>query len=151
MSRHNKSKRRSRPKSTAPQVPPRPPRRVDDRPETLNAPWHPFPLVELSVLIGIICIAVGYLTRDATHGRILIALGVVLASLAGLDTTAREHFAGYRSHTLVLALFPAVGTAAVAGMAKVPIPLIVPIMLGVFLAAFVGLRRVWEAKTRVPA
>jgi hypothetical protein len=124
---------------------------VEDRPDALNAPWHPFPLIELSVLIGIICIAVGFFTRDATHGRILIALGVVLASLAGLDTSAREHFAGYRSHTLVLAAFPAVGAAAIAGMAKVPVVLIVPIMFGVFLAAFVGLRRVWEAKTRVPA
>lgn len=151
MSRHNKSKRRRRPKTTAPQVPPRPPRRVDERPDKLNAPWHPFPLVEISVLIGIVCIVLGLLRRDDTGGRVLLALGVSLGALGGLDTTVREHFAGYRSHTLVLAAFPAVATAVVIGLAGVVLYLIVPIMLAVFLAAFVALRRVWEHKQGIPA
>ena len=49
MSRHNK--RRSRPRSTQPAVPPRPPRRtlqdrIEERPKP---PWHPFPLIEIAV------------------------------------------------------------------------------------------------------
>ncbi|RKQ93703.1 hypothetical protein C8N24_3574 [Solirubrobacter pauli] len=151
MSRHNKSKRRRRSKSTAPQVPPRPPRHIDDRPERPNAPWHPVPLVELSVLVGIVCIAFGLFRRDDTGGRVLLALGVSLGALGGLDTSLREHFAGYRSHGLVLAAFPAVATAAVLGFAKVPLYVVVPVMLGVFLAALVALRRVYESKTGVPA
>jgi len=151
VSRHNKSKRRRRSKSTAPQVPPRPPRLVDERPDRVNAPWHPFPLVELSVLIGIVCIVLGVFRRDDTGGRVLLALGVSLGALGGLDTSLREHFAGYRSHSLVLAAFPAVATAVTIGLAKVPLYVTVPVMLAVFLAAFVALRRVWEAKTRVPA
>lgn len=150
MSRHNKSKRRRRAKSTAPQVPPRPPRRIDERPEKLNAPWHPFPLVELCVLIGIVLIVLGLFRNDQTQGRVLLALGLSLGALGGLDTSVREHFAGFRSHTLVLSAFPAVATAVVIGFARVPLVLVVPIMLGVFLLAFVALRRVWERK-RVPA
>jgi hypothetical protein len=107
--------------------------------------------VELCVLIGIVFIAGGLFRTDDTGGRVLLALGVSLGALGGLDTSLREHFAGYRSHALVLAAFPAVATAVVIGLAQVAIYLIVPIMLGVFLLAFVALRRVWEAKTRVPA
>jgi hypothetical protein len=32
-----------------------------------------------------------------------IGVGVVLAALGGLEVSAREHFAGYRSHTTLLA------------------------------------------------
>jgi hypothetical protein len=144
VSRHNKSKRRRPAKSTAPQVPPRPPRRIDERPERVNAPWHPFPLVELSVLAGIVCIVLGLFRSDEQGGRILLALGVSLGALGGLDTSLREHFAGYRSHSLVLAAFPAVAIAVVIGLAQAPLQVIVPVMLGVFLLAFVALRRVWE-------
>ena len=37
----------------------------------------------------------------------------MLCSLAGLELAIREHFAGYRSHTLVLAAVPAVAVLAV--------------------------------------
>jgi len=152
MSRHNKGKRRRRPKSTSPQVPPRPPRgveRIDARPK---APWHPFPLVELCVLIGIVCIAVGFFSRDSTMGRTVLGLGFALGALGGLDTSVREHWAGYRSHTLVLAAFPAVAVAILSALAGVP-AVVVPIaLLGIFMAAFVALRRVWERTSgRTPA
>ena len=152
MSRHNKGKRRRRPKSTSPQVPPRPPRgveRIDARPK---APWHPIPLVEICVLIGIVCIAVGFFSRDSPMGRLVLALGFVLGGLGGLDTSVREHWAGYRSHTLVLAAFPAVAVAVLSALAGVT-PVVVPILLlAVFLAAFVALRRVWERTSgRAPA
>jgi hypothetical protein len=149
VSRHNKGKRRRRPKTTAPQVPPRPPRgleRIEARPK---APWHPFPLVEICVLIGIVCIAVGFFSRDSTLGRTVLALGFVLGALGGLDTSVREHWAGYRSHTLVLAAFPAVAAAVLSALAGIP-AFVVPIVgLGVFLAAFIALRRVWERATPI--
>jgi hypothetical protein len=145
VSRHNKDKRRRRPKSTAPQVPPRAPHRtqdvLEDRPK---APWHPFPLIELAVLIGLVCIAVGFFSRDDAAGRTLLALGFILGALGGLDTSVREHFSGYRSHTLVLASFPAVATAVLCAFARLPAVLIPPLAVGVFLAAFVALRRAWD-------
>jgi hypothetical protein len=142
----HKSKRRRRPKSTAPAVPPRAPKpsladRIDARPK---APWHPFPLVELAVFIGIVCLIVGVFTRDEAFGRILIALGLTLGALGGLDTSLREHFAGYRSHTLVLAAFPAVTVTVVMVVAGAPALLVPPVLLLVFGLAFSALRRVWN-------
>jgi hypothetical protein len=143
VSRHNR-KRRPRPKTTSPAVPPRPPARarprLEDRPKP---PWHPVPLVELAVLVGIVLIVVGFLSRDQRRGRTLLALGVLLGSLGGLDTALREHFAGYRSHTLVLALAPAVAAVvllAVAGAPLVAIPLAAVAIFGV---GFILLRGAW--------
>jgi hypothetical protein len=147
VSRHNR-KRRPRPKTTAPAVPPRPPKRtrprIEDRPKP---PWHPFPLIELAVLLGIVLIVVGLITRDSRRGRTLLALGVVLGSLGGLDTTVREHFAGYRSHTLVLALAPAVAVTALLAVAGAPIAIIPALAVAVFGVAFMLLRSAW-ARTR---
>ena len=150
MSRHSKGKRRR--KTTAPQVPPRPPRRPPGGEERPKAPWSPFPLIELCVLIGILCIVIGLLRRDDAGGRAILALGFALGALGGLDTAAREHFAGYRSHTLVLSAFPAVATAVVTAFAGVP-PFLVPVLgAGVFVAAFTALRRIWDrTSTRTPA
>ena len=152
MSRHNK--RRRRPRTTTPQVPPRPPRRTgaqrtEERP---RAPWHPFPLVELAVLVGIVCIVVGFFQRDAGYGRTLLALGLALGALGGLDTAAREHFAGYRSHTLVLAAFPAVALGVVIALAGAPGYVVPATMVVIFAAAFAALRRAWlRTRDRSPA
>jgi uncharacterized integral membrane protein len=70
--------------------------RVDERPP---APWGSFPLAELSVLAGIIALVAGVVSKSPTT----VGIGVVLAALGGLEVSAREHFAGYRSHTTLLA------------------------------------------------
>ncbi|MDX6581603.1 MAG: hypothetical protein QOI10_787 [Solirubrobacterales bacterium] len=46
------------------------------------------------------------------RGTVLLATGLALGSLAGLELSIREHFAGYRSHTVLLAGVAAVGTLA---------------------------------------
>lgn len=76
----------------------------DERPP---APWGKFPLAELVILAGIVALVVGVVGSDQT----LIGAGVVLAGLGGLEVAIREHFAGYRSHTTLLAGFPAVVVA----------------------------------------
>ena len=50
----------------------------------------------------------------------MLGAGLVLGSLAGLELSAREHFSGYRSHTLLLG--GAVGVATVAGLAALSGP-----------------------------
>jgi hypothetical protein len=145
VSRHNKGKRRRRPKSTAPQVPPRAPRGIERIEQRPKAPWHPVPLVEISVLIGIVCIAVGFFSRDSTMGRTVLALGFVLGALGGLDTSAREHWAGYRSHTTVLAAAPGVAVAALLFFARLPWIVVIPVAGAVAVAAFAGLRRVYRS------
>ena len=77
---------------------------ADERPP---APWGSFPLAELVILAGIVALVYGVLA-----GReMAIGAGVVLAGLGGLEVAVREHFAGYRSHTTLLAGFPAVVVA----------------------------------------
>jgi len=63
------------------------------------APWGNFPLMELCVLAGLILIAIGAITGNPTQ----LAIGLALGSLGGLELSIREHFAGYRSHTTLLA------------------------------------------------
>src|SRR5918995_1002457 len=71
----------------------------DDPP---RAPWGSFPLVELVVLVAILMLIGGFIV-SGTQGNVMIGTGLALGSLAGLELSAREHFAGYRSHTLLLA------------------------------------------------
>jgi hypothetical protein len=66
------------------------------------APWGSFPLVELVVLLAMVLLVVGFFVQG-TRGVTMIGTGVVLGSLAGLELSIREHFAGYKSHTTVLA------------------------------------------------
>jgi hypothetical protein len=64
----------------------------------------------------------------------------------------REHFAGFRSHTLVLSAFPALAVAVVTALAGLP-PVLVPVLAAaVFLVAFTALRRIWvRTSARTPA
>ena len=142
MSRHRRKRRRTR--TTAPAVPPRPPRTADVADERPKTPWHPFPLVELAILVGLVLIVLGFLNKDSTKGRTLLAFGLTLGALGGLDTSVREHFSGYRSHTIVLAAFPAVAIAVILGVAGVPALVVPGVALLVFVAAFGALRRAWD-------
>jgi hypothetical protein len=45
---------------------------------------------------------------SGTKGVTMIATGMTLGMLAGLELSIREHFAGFKSHSTVLAGFPAV-------------------------------------------
>jgi hypothetical protein len=65
------------------------------------APWGDFPLSEIVVFIGILILIAGFFTSPP-QGFVMIAVGLALGSLAGLELSIREHFAGYRSHTLLL-------------------------------------------------
>ena len=47
-----------------------------------------------------------------SQGTVLLTTGLALGSLAGLELSVREHFAGYRSHTALLAAAAAVATLA---------------------------------------
>jgi hypothetical protein len=104
---------------------------ADDRPP---APWGDFPLSEIAVFVGIILLIAGFFVAPP-QGFVMIAVGLVLGSLAGLELSIREHFAGYRSHTLLLAA--AVGVP-IFGVLFVATKIPVPICIGVGLVAFGG-------------
>lgn len=115
-----------------------PKRSGEERPE---APWGSFPLAELSVLVGIVMLAIGLFGKSPAA----LGVGVVLAGLGGLATAAAEHFAGYRSHTTLLA--GTVFVLVVGGLFYLA-GLILAICLGVgavaFIAAFLALRRAFQ-------
>lgn len=97
--------------------PPVAPRRVTpDRrarmAEAPKAPWSPFPLVELVILIGLVMFVAGIGWGGSRRG-VLIAGGFTLISLASLELSVREHFAGFRSHSALLAGAAAVLVAVV--------------------------------------
>ena len=77
----------------------KPARRVDSPDERPPAPWGDAPLAELVILAGIVALAIGVIGGHPTA----IGVGVALAGLGGLEVAIREHFAGYRSHTTMLA------------------------------------------------
>ena len=111
-------------------------RSLDERPKP---PWHPFPLIELCVLVGIVLIIWGFIKGATDDGTLLLLFGLVLASLAGLDTAVREHFAGFRSHSMLLAGLPTVLIAGGLFFARAPWPAVVasaPIAFGIGLYSF---------------
>jgi hypothetical protein len=119
---------------------------IEDRPKP---PWHPVPLVELCVLVGIVLLVLGALDLRSDRGKLLLVLGMALGSLGGLDTALREHVAGYRSHTTILAGLPAVTVAALTYFMGVPWPVVVIAAVVVFAAVFWWMRRVFmRAATR---
>ncbi len=82
------------------------------------APWGSFPLVEIVVLVGIAMLIAGVVVgTDEARGRTLLGTGLVLASLAGLELSIREHFGGFRSHTVLLA--SVVGVATMLGVSYI--------------------------------
>jgi hypothetical protein len=122
-----------------------PARRRTARNEPPPAPWGSFPLSELTIFVGLVMLIMGFFS-GGNQGLVLIGVGVVLGSLGGLEVSVREHFAGYRSHTLVLALAAGVLTAAaitvVTTLAFDSVLLVIPMAAGIvmFAAAFYVLR-----------
>jgi hypothetical protein len=115
--------------------------RLDEAPK---APWSPFPLVELSILIGLVLMVTGFVKRDA----LFVVCGVGLVGVASLELAIREHFAGYRSHSSLLALAVAVGTMAILGIG-IGVARIAAIAAAavVFVVAFLALRAAFRRRT----
>lgn len=79
----------------------RAPGSVGERP---RAPWHPFPLAELLILVGLVAVAIGAARGES--GKTLLLAGIAVVVIGTLDTTIREHLSGYRSHAGLLAAVP---------------------------------------------
>ncbi len=116
--------------------------------EAPKAPWAPVPLGEIAILAGMVAIVAGFLRGGDRAGRLLV-IGFALVSVAGLELAVREHRAGYRSHSSLLA-----GAAAI--LLVVPfffltaVPYEVLLVLGVacFVAAFRGLRTLFARRAQ---
>lgn len=93
------------------------------------------------MLAGIVALVVGVVSQSPTG----IGVGVVLASLGGLEVSVREHFAGYRSHTTLLAgtVFVLV-TGGVFYLADQILAVCLAAGAIAFAAAFYALRRAFQ-------
>jgi hypothetical protein len=100
------ARRRTHEQAPAP-APPRRPSRLDvrdgiPRPDPI---WAPFPLTEIAMGVGIVLFLAGAASGGANGTRVL-GIGVIVLAVAVAELCLREHFAGFRSHSLLLALLP---------------------------------------------
>ncbi len=75
-----------------------------DRPQ---APWHPLPLSELLILVGVVGTVVAWLRGIESNG-VLLAAAIGSVVIGTVEVTLREHLSGFRSHTLMLSAIPAI-------------------------------------------
>jgi hypothetical protein len=112
-----------------------------------TAPWSPFPLTELVVLLSMALIVGGVLTDGGRRGA-LLGCGFALVSLAGLELALREHFAGYRSHSTLLAGASANAVDAPLFLwTDLPQVVLLALGLGVFVLVLTRLRRAFRARS----
>jgi len=115
------------------------------------APWGSFPLVEICVLVGIVLVVVG-LIMGTDRGALAIGVGIGLAALGGLELSIREHFAGFRSHSSLLAGVPAIATLGIlfyAGPESLEPVVRIVIAAAVFAAGFFGFQAMFKRKAGV--
>ena len=123
---------------------PQPRRRTSGRPE---APWGSFPLSELVILVGIALIAWGAFRGEG--GEEMLVSGLVIASLGGGELALREHLAGYRSHSSLLAGVAAFVTVTVValGLGPVQVWLLAVVGAAVFAATFYAMRELFKRRS----
>ena len=67
-----------------------------------DAIWAPFPLTEIGMAVGIALFLIGF----AGASTWLLTIGVAVLSIVVAELCLREHFAGFRSHSILLGLLP---------------------------------------------
>ncbi len=126
---------------------PRTPDRRARAGEAPRAPWAPLPLVEGAILAGIACIVIGF-ARGADDNGWLVGGGFALVSVAALELAVREHLAGFRSHSALLAGALAVAVAAAAFLlTEVPQEAILVLAVAVGGVAFPALRQLFRRRS----
>jgi lysylphosphatidylglycerol synthetase-like protein (DUF2156 family) len=135
-------------RAPAPARPPsaRPLRRHAKLDEAPKAPWHPFPLVELCIFAGLVLVVVALVSDPGEPRTTLLFGGIALISLASLELAVREHFAGYRSHTMLLAGALAVLVGAPLWFTTIRGEIILAIALVVGIVAFLALRSAFQRR-----
>jgi hypothetical protein len=152
--------RRSRKRSSTPVAPPpardAPPTPPPAAPRTATykarredapqPPWAPFPLTELVILLSIIMLLLGFVAGGDRRG-VLLGGGFVLVTLAAGELSVREHFAGYRSHSSLLAGICAILAAIPVWLLPVPQGVVLLVGAVVFVLALMGFRRAFMRRS----
>jgi hypothetical protein len=70
-------------------------------------PWHPLPLSELLIFVGVLGAVIAMLRGPESNGA-LLAAGIAAVVIGTLEVSVREHMSGFRPHTTLLAVIPAI-------------------------------------------
>jgi hypothetical protein len=155
--------RRSRKRASTPVAPPEPrdrpvvPAPVPAAPRTATykarredapqPPWAPFPLTELCILLSIVLLGIGFLFADGERRGVLLGGGFILVTLAAGELSVREHFAGYRSHSSLLAGICAILAALPFWLAPIPQEIVLLVGIVAFVAGLLGFRRAFMRRS----
>jgi ABC-type arginine transport system permease subunit len=99
--------------------------------------------VEICVLIALAIGIAGFVVGSG----VMLAAAAGLGSLAGLEVAIREHVAGYRSHTTVLAGMPAILAMAVLFFGGAAQGIVLSAGAALFGTAFWGLRELFKRRS----
>ncbi|WP_320672617.1 hypothetical protein [Patulibacter defluvii] len=111
--------------------------------------WAPVPVTEILILAGIVLATIGIFSKSGQ----MIAGGLVVLGASSTELAIREHFAGYRSHSAMIAgvaaaIVTVAGTIGLTALdVEVPVWAVLVIAAAVFGGAFTALRRAFRART----
>jgi len=106
------------------------------------------PLSELAILAGLVSLVVGWFGAEGGRRRTLLAFGIVLVGLGSLEVALREHLAGFRSHSALLAFAGALMLVAPVALAtSMPRWLAAALLVGLFAGGFAGLRALFRRRS----
>lgn len=109
-----------------------------ERPEGL---FGGVPVSEIAIFAGLVALLVWLIEGGTT----VLIVGLTVCALGVVEVTAREHFSGYRSHTMLLAAVPAlaigIGVASLIGDRADRAPLLLAVAVPVFALLFGLLRK----------
>ena len=111
-------------------------------------PWHPFPLSELVMLVASACALAAAVQLPTPRSFWLAAAAITLALLCGVEHALREHFAGWRSHSVVLAGVVCCCWSAVAVLLGMTARATVLSSCGAFLLLLAALETEYRARLR---
>jgi hypothetical protein len=100
------------------------------------------------ILLGIVVMVWGFLS-GTDGGEQRVAGGLVLASLGGAELALRDHLAGYRSHSALLAGVAAfaVDTAIALGLGPVKVWVLLLAGAATFAGAFYAMRELFKRRS----
>jgi hypothetical protein len=96
------------------------------------------PLTEIAIAAGLVAMVVGFARGPDGTGTLLV--GFAVCALAVFELVSREHFAGMRSHSLLLALGPVVALEAILYAAGLRGPYLLAVAVGAYGSLFFALR-----------
>jgi hypothetical protein len=106
------------------------------------SPFGGVPVSEIAIFAGLVALVVWFFSRGSVG---LLIVGLAVCALGVLEVTAREHFSGYRSHTMLLAAIPAIaagiGVVSLIGRRTDRAPLLLAIAVPIFAFLFWLLRK----------